>query len=360
MTHKNTCEFVSVCSLLTACTSSKISVDQIMPMDQKSLINYIEVVPYENGFYYVDDQLELNYYDLENSKNLILGPLDEKTDSYTYSYMGSTIYKYDNRLCYLTNYTNNEGISYSSLTLEKLDGNEIRSEFDLNYSATQFLIHDGYVFCSELCSDESWRIHIHDLSGKEISVIDEEAYVDHLIADGKNVYYTTKSNNKTVLKYIDCNDLSSHLIDIDFQTFIFENLDKISVYSCEYKELTEDTIIHSSIVELNTKETIFTIDNSIINYFDKDYIYTSSTNNKDVKYCLYDWNGNLVKEIIPSEELLGKEYNTSNMFWKTNGSQIIRIINQNIIASATIQNSDRLYICSIENESCKFLNSEGK
>lgn len=356
MTLKKTCEFIIVCSLLIACTSSEISVDHIMPMDQKSLMNYIEVVSYENGFYYVDDKLELNYYDLENSKNLILGSLDEKTDSYTYSYMGSTIYKYDNRLCYLTNYTNNEGISYSSLTLETLDGNEISSVFNLNYSATQFLIHNGYVFCSELCSDESWRIHIHDLSGKEVREIDEDAYVDHLIADDDKIYYTTKNDNKPVLKYIDCDDLSSNSIDINFQTFIFENFGKISVYSCEYKESEEDTIIHSSIVDLNTKETIFAIDNSIINYFDEDYIYTSSTNNKDVKYCLYDWNENLVKEIIPSEELLGNEYNTNNMFWKTNGSQIIRIINENIVASATIANSDHIYVCSIENGSCKFVN----
>ena len=194
------------------------------------------------------------------------------------------------------------------------------------------------------------------MSGKEVREIDEDAYVDHLIADGNKIYYTTKNDNKPVLKYIDCEDLSSNSIDIDFQTFIFENLEKISIYSCEYKESEEDTIIHSSIVDLNTKETIFTIDNSIINYFDEDYIYTSSTNNKDVKYSLYDWNGNLVKEIIPSEELLGNEYNTNNMFWNTNGSQIIRIINGNIIASATIANSDHIYVCSIENGSCKFVN----
>ena len=73
--------------LLTACKSNEMAIDQITPMEQKSLINYFEVVPNENGFYYVDDQLTLNYYDFTNSKNISLGLLDEKTSTYTYSYI---------------------------------------------------------------------------------------------------------------------------------------------------------------------------------------------------------------------------------------------------------------------------------
>ena len=92
--------------LLTACKSNEMAIDQITPMEQKSLIHSFEVVPNENGFYYVDDQLTLNYYDFTNSKNLSLGLLDEKTSTYTYSYMSSTIYQYDKYLGYISKMVN--------------------------------------------------------------------------------------------------------------------------------------------------------------------------------------------------------------------------------------------------------------
>ncbi|WP_294351877.1 hypothetical protein, partial [uncultured Clostridium sp.] len=84
----------------------------------------------------------------------------------------------------MTNYTNAEGVSYSSVTRQTLDGKEIESIFDLEYDANQFLIHNGYIICTEKKEDESYVIHIHDLSGKEKCTLEEEAYVDHLLADG--------------------------------------------------------------------------------------------------------------------------------------------------------------------------------
>ena len=78
-------------------------------------------------------------------------------------------------------------------------------------------------------------------------------------------------------------------------------------------------------------------------------------NEKNMKYSIYDWNGNLVKEISPSEELLGNKYNTNNMFWKTNGSQIIRIVDKYIVASATIEKADHFYVCNIESGHCSFV-----
>ena len=355
MTLKNTIKVVFCSMLLTACKSNEMAIDQIAPMEQKSLINNFEVVPNENGFYYVDNQLTLNYYDFTNSKNLSLGLLDEKTSTYTYSYMSSTIYQYDKYLYYLTNYTNAEGVSYSSVTRQTLDGKEIESIFDLDYDAIQCLIHNGYILCTEKKEDDNYIIHIHDLSGKEKCTLEEEAYVDHFLADGDKIFYTTHSNNSPVLKFIDCKDLTNHIVDIDFQVFLFENLNKISVYTCEMKDSLEDTIIHASIIDMDTQKSLFNIDNAVVNYFDDNYIYTSSTNEKNMKYSIYDWSGNLVKEISPSEELLGNEYNTNNMFWKTNGSQIIRIVDKYIVASTTIEKTDHFYVCNIESGHCSFV-----
>ena len=343
-------------TLLVGCYSNEISVDSIVPMEQKSLINYFEVVPSTNGFYYLDDQLILNFFDFIHFKTLPLGPLDEKTGTYTYSYVGSTIYQYNNYLWYLTDYTNAEGVSYSSVTRQSLDGEQIQSLFDLNYVANQFLIHNGYIICTEIEENGKYLIHIHDLFGKERAIFEEESYVDHLIADGDRIYYTSLSHDKSVLKYIDCKDLQRYFIDIDFQTFIFENLNKISVYTCEQLTSGEDIVIHAAIIDIDTKKTLFNIDNAIVNYFDENYIYTSSTNEKYAKYRLYDWNGNLIKEISPSEEILGNECNTSNMFWKTNGSQIIRIVDKYIVASTTRGKTDQFYVCSIESGHCSLVN----
>ena len=90
------------------------------------------------------------------------------------------------------------------------------------------------------------------------------------------------------MKYIDCKDLTSHIVDIDFQTFIFENSNKASVYTCEKNMSEEDTAIHAAIIDINTQKVLFNMDNVVINYFDDNYIYTSSTNEELVKYRLYD------------------------------------------------------------------------
>lgn len=121
------------------------------------------------------------------------------------------------------------------------------------------------------------------------------------------------------------------------------------------KDSLEDTIIHASIIDMDTHKSLFNIDNAVVNYFDDTYIYTSSTNEKNMKYSIYDWSGNLLKEISPSEELLGNEYNTNNMFWKTNGSQIIRIVDKYIVASTTIEKTDHFYVCNIESGHCSFV-----
>ena len=54
----------------------------------------------------------------------------------------------------MTNYTNAEGVSYSSVTRQTLDGKETESIFDLDYDANQFLIHNGYILCTEKQEDE--------------------------------------------------------------------------------------------------------------------------------------------------------------------------------------------------------------
>lgn len=341
--------------MFTSCYSKEISLDPILPMEQKSLINYFEVIPSTNGFYYVDDQLILNYFDLTNLKNLSLGTLDEKTNMYTYSYMGSTIYQNHNFLWYLTDYTNAEGVAYSSVTRQSLDGMQVQNVFDLEYNAEQFLIHNGYFICIENKDNGEYIIHIHDATGKECAALEETAFVDHLFADGERIYYTTLVNENSVLKYIDCKDLTSHLVDIEFQTFIFENMNKISVYTCEKKTSNEDTVIHASLMDLDTNKPVFSVDNAVINYFDDTYIYTSSTKEESVTYRLYDWDGTLIKEISP-EELLGKECHTNNMFWNTNGSQIIRIVDRYIVASSTRDKMDRFYICNIDSGKCSFVN----
>lgn len=120
--------------------------------------------------------------------------------------------------------------------------------------------------------------------------------------------------------------------------------------------VNDDFMIHSCIQNLDTNEVVFDMSDVIVNYFDDQYIYTSSTNDSDIHYRIYDWNGNLVKEIVPSHEFLDDTYETNNMFWKTNGSQIIRIVDGNIVAVTTKNKVDHLYMCQISDGSCKFVN----
>ena len=76
---------------------------------------------------------------------------------------------------------------------------------------------------------------------------------------------------------------------------------------------------------------MFGVDNAIIDYYDDENIYTTTLENK-VKYRIYDWNGNLVDEIIPSETLGASDGAIPIAYHEMDYSSIVRVWNEQLIA----------------------------
>ncbi len=321
------------------------------PINQKSLINYFEIVPYDNGFYYLDDDITLHYYNLDGSSDVSLGTLDEQTKEYSNLYCGTTIHLYDQKIVYISSYFNDEGNQYQNLIVQDLDGSNRTTLLSFQYTVTQFVINDNYVITTESKEDGTSEIHIHSFDGKEKTSYSENSNIGGLIADGKNIFYSLYENEKYILKKLNLDDFTIDINDIRNNVFVYEDDDKISTY-----QIHEDQSITSYIYLLDHLDTsIIEIENEIINYFDEEYIYTSTTSSSNMIYHIYDWNGQMYKEIIPANQILNEDCSVTNMFWEADATQIIRIVSGNVIGNTTIQGKDQFFKCDIENGTCSFL-----
>lgn len=101
---------------------------------------------------------------------------------------------------------------------------------------------------------------------------------------------------------------------------------------------------------------MFGLDNAIIDYYDDENIYTTTLENK-VKYRIYDWDGNLVDEIIPSETLGASDGAFPIAYHEMDYSSIVRVWNGQLIAYHFNESEIELLSCNLETHACEFLKS---
>lgn len=114
--------------------------------------------------------------------------------------------------------------------------------------------------------------------------------------------------------------------------------------------------VHSGIIDNSRNTELFGVDNAIIDYYDDENIYTTTLENK-VKYRIYDWNGNLVDEIIPSETLGASDGAIPIAYHEMDYSSIVRVWNEQLIAYHINKSEIELLSCSLETHACEFLKS---
>ena len=75
------------------------------------------------------------------------------------------------------------------------------------------------------------------------------------------------------------------------------------------------------------------------------------------KYRIYDWDGNLVDEIIPSETLGASDGAFPIAYHEMDYSSIVRVWNGQLIAYHFIESEIELLSCNLETHACEFLKS---
>lgn len=147
------------------------------------------------------------------------------------------------------------------------------------------------------------------------------------------------------------------LVQRENTEFVYVNDNTYSYCSIDAEELEKEIPqVHSGIIDNSRNTELFGVDNAIIDYYDDENIYTTTLENK-VKYRIYDWDGNLVDEIIPSETLGASDGAIPTAYREMDYSSIVRVWNGQLFAYHFNESEIELLSCSLETHACEFLKS---
>ncbi|MBQ7992921.1 MAG: hypothetical protein IJ252_07820 [Solobacterium sp.] len=338
--------------------------DYLDPADQNSYENY-PVYTYEGGLFWLRNNSELMYIEGADHPVFVSDinfnddiPESEKpvAEKYSEAITGSGIYVYGDNIIYISRYTNAEGAASFRMMAMAIDGSKRQEIMNFDYEPLSFIIQDNLILTSEQCTDLTCAIHVYDIKGSELKKISGSWMPYHFFADGMNIYYCEMSydTEKVSVMKMDLHDFSVTEL-LKNEVFVYEKNQLISVYSLSSPYSPEldpySVITTSKLVDTESDETVFVVTDQIINYFDDKYIYCSSIKEEHAIYSIYDFDGHLIKEIIPGEQIdIGRYY--PGLF-ATDCSQIIRIIDKDIISMTTDKETGREIIISCDTDTGK-------
>ena len=346
-------------SLLCGCNKSMLESDELDVMEQPTYANYLSVASTEEALYFVVEPGKLYAYQKDGSfiKLASLYYIDDKeiddvskitTSPKRYTDMvlsGTSFQKFGNQLIYASMYDNVEGSIEYHLNSIEFDGSNRKELVNLEFEPKYFLLQKDKMLVVE--NKENDVLHIYDLSGKEITSLNLGGTVYNLIGDGENVFVI----------------LGGQLVKVSLDSYEKDTIDEGEAYVCESDGLISSYTIDDSsnmmtshIKDFQTGEVKFTLENQIIDYFNDEYIYATTVNEEHTKYHIYDWNGQLIKEIIPYDSL--GENTEGAMPIALNDSEystIVRIWHNQIIGSCYGNQGMRYFSCDIDNGSCKYI-----
>lgn len=365
---------ILACMTAACSAANEISSDTIDPAEQNTFVAgwYAN---YKDGLFYVDtNDYSLNYLDQLDSKVYVTDmrycddyPYSQKQkyENYTDSLAGADLYVYDNQIFYTASYENAEGASSFKLYSLSVDGKERKEIMEFQYDPTYFIIQNNLLFTVETVSSAESLIHAYRIGQKELKTITVPGIAHHLFADGQTIYFSsdnTETGASTAYE-IDTEDLTCEALlgGKDF-SFVFENEKKMSYYTLNHKFTdsvkTDDIVFSSKIYDFTADSDVFAVQDEIINYFDADYIYTSTLKEEAMTYHIYDWDGNMVREITPSKDI-GSSPLIVSLFGKTDASQIVRIIDKKIIGYTMDDlNIQHFFACDIESGGCRVIGEQ--
>ena len=346
-------------TLLFGCNKPTLESDELNVMEQPTYANYLSVASTDEAMYFVVEPGQLYAYEKDGSflKIANLYYIDDKeiddiskitTSPKKYTDMvlsGTSFQKFDNHLLYASMYDNVEGNIEYHLNCIDFDGSNRKELVNLEFEPKYFLLHKDKMLVVE--SKEKDVLHIYDLSGKEITTLDLGGTVYNLIGDGDLVFVV----------------LGGQLVEVSLNNYEKDIVSEGEAYVCESSGLISSYTIDDSsnmmtsyIKDYRTNEVKLTLENHIIDYFNDEFIYATTVNEEHTKYHIYDWNGQLIKEVIPYNSL--GESTEGAMPIALNDSEystIVRIWQNQIIGSCYGNQGMRYFSCDIDSGSCKYI-----
>lgn len=347
--------------MLTSCSSSFcLTIDETSQLNQSSYVNYLELAQTDTVLYYVDEVCGLYAYEFGDTAMKLgslyyvddqeidnVEQLDHSPKNYSdLSLSGRNLQVFSDGLIYASMYDSVEGgIEYHLNYLSK-DGKERHEILDLEYEPNRFFLQKETIAIEEKTNDKD-IIHCYTLDGKEVKQISFDEDIYNLYGYENSIYVK----------------LANQLVKIDLTTFVKETICSGEVYVAIYKDMVsyytlenDGNQMHSGIKNMRDENVVFSIDNHIIDYYDDQFIYTTSYNEVHTTYRIYDWNKHLKKEIRPFDTLGENTLGAMPIALKqAEYSTIARIWNGQLIGSCYGNQGMRIYSCDIDSGKCKFI-----
>lgn len=376
MLHKSYQCLFCLSFLLTVmgCSSNtSLKEDEITPFEQGTYTTDAVMISDDGYYLATDDYIVFYEYGSNEGINItsIIYADDEPIDpeGYTYKKYQDSIctilgmYYFDDSLIYLTEYLNVNGESWYSLMQMSSDGTTRKELLKLDYvpcfcnngslmiqKNRIFIVEEGAESTDETFTfDTEHTIHMYDLNMKELGTFTVEGSVQ-LYASGDRVYFFETRNNQ--VKYIDLNDDQLHEFNYnETDMMCFVNGDHYTSYTTipNYEENT--FTITSQYKNLETGETELSFENELLYGFDEKYLYTSLVDGSNQVYKIYNKDGSLNKEIIPSTLLEGNDNDFNPILGIVNGM----IVSQSCYLENDLADTMNYFTCDIENGTCSYL-----
>lgn len=347
---------------------ANISEDIVSPFQQASFCKNVFAAVSDEAMYYQIEGGKLFALD-KKGNNIQIGTMNFVDDKETgssrdgipapkrYSDIAGTgvgMLYFDRKIIYESEYFTVDGQMRNRLNAYDPTNNQFQTILEFDFQPAYFTLQKDVIAVAEtIASSREGIVHFFDLNGNEKKVI----------KFGSDVNITSNGNDIIIycigyLYGVDIDTLEQRtLVQRENTAFVYVNDNTYSYYSIDAEELKKEIPqVHSGIIDNSRNTELFGVDNAIINYYDDENIYTTTLENK-VKYRIYDWNGNLVDEIIPSETLGASDGAIPTAYLEMDYSNIVRVWNEQLIAYHFHESEIELLSCSLKTHACEFLKS---
>lgn len=348
---------------------ANISEDIVSPIQQASFCTNVFAAVSDEAMYYQIKGGKLFALD-KKGNNIQIGTMNFVDDKETgssrdgipapkrYSDIAGTgvgMLYFDRKIIYESEYFTVDGQMRYRLNAYDPSNNQFQTILEFDFQPAYFTLQKGVIAVAEtIASSREGIVHFFDLNGNEKKVIKFGSDVVNITSNGNDIII----NCVGYLYSVDIDTLEQRtLVQRENTAFVYVNDNTYSYYSIDAEELEKEIPqVHSGIIDNSRNTELFGVDNAIINYYDDENIYTTTLENK-VKYRIYDWNGNLVDEIIPSETLGASDGAIPTAYLEMDYSNIVRVWNEQLIAYHINKSEIELLSCNLETHACEFLKS---
>lgn len=348
---------------------ANISEDIVSPIQQASFCTNIFAAVSDEAMYYQIKGGKLFALD-KKGNNIQIGTMNFVDDKETgssrdgipapkrYSDIAGTgvgMLYFDRKIIYESEYFTVDGQMRNRLNAYDPTNNQFQTILEFDFQPAYFTLQKDVIAVAEtIASSREGIVHFFDLNGNEKKVIKFGSDVVNITSNGNDIII----NCVGYLYSVNIDTLEQRtLVQRENTEFVYVNDNTYSYCSIDAEELKKEIPqVHSGIIDNSRNTELFGVDNAIIDYYDDENIYTTTLENK-VKYRIYDWNGNLVTEIIPSETLGASDGAIPTAYLEMDYSSIVRVWNGQLIAYHINKSEIELLSCNLETHACEFLKS---